>query len=95
MFEKISNQIGEFNYLFYDYILFTILALIILIPLIAIFVIKKRKNGNIETKHDIKNTSSKIINEQNTKSMNILKERLAKGEISKYEYDELKKEFEN
>ncbi|QLH03819.1 hypothetical protein C5F47_05255 [Nitrosopumilus cobalaminigenes] len=36
----------------------------------------------------------KIKNDQNNNSLNILKTRLAKGEITKAEYDELKKEFQ-
>lgn len=48
-----------------------------------------------QTPKDVtENDESSEINEQNAKSLKILKERLAKGEITKEEYDELKKEFE-
>ena len=39
-------------------------------------------------------TLEKIKDEQNTRSLKILKERLAKGEITKEEYEDLKKGFE-
>ena len=47
-----------------------------------------------ETPSPIQDNFSEINNEQNTKSLKILKERLARGDVSKEEYDELKKEFE-
>lgn len=50
-------------------------------------------NLNQTPKDETKNDESSEINEQNAKSLKILKERLAKGEITKEEYDELKKEF--
>lgn len=50
-------------------------------------------NLNQTPKDETENDESSEINEQNAKSLKILKERLAKGEITKEEYDELKKEF--
>lgn len=44
---------------------------------------------HIQQYHDNKNNSKK----DDVKNLGILKERLAKGEITKEEYDELKKEF--
>jgi uncharacterized membrane protein len=53
--------------------------------------IKKRKEGIPIGEEDKPVTE---ITNQNDKAMRILKQRLAKGEITKEEYDELKKEFE-
>jgi uncharacterized membrane protein len=96
MLEKITNQIGEYNYLFYDFILLMVLIVaIIIVTIIIIIILKKRMKSSTKTKDVVQKDISRINDEQNTKSINIIKERLAKGEISKEEYDKLKKEFEN
>ena len=94
MLDVITNQVGpKIDYLFYDFILLIPLAIIGVIITIVIIRIQRRKNqGDTITNLPQKDTTV-IKNEQNLKSLSILKERLAKGEITKEEYDKLKKEF--
>lgn len=70
------------------------LIIIGIIAAVVISAIRKRKNKDIIVQDNSKNYSTSI-KEQNEKSLKILKERLAKGEIKKDEYENLKKEFEN
>ena len=94
MLEKITNQIGGYDYLFYDFILLIPLIIIGVVIAVVIGIMRKRKNANAKVKDGPQENLTEIKHDQNIKSLNIIKERLAKGEISKEEYDELKKEFE-
>lgn len=72
------------------------LIIIGVIIAVVISVVRKRKNSNVIVKDDSKEDDvSTIKQEQNVNSLKILRERLAKGEITKEEYDNLKQEFEN
>ena len=68
----------------------TLIILIILIVIAAfvLLVIRARKQIKKMQKH------RDSLVEQDINALNIIKERLAKGEITKEEYDNLKKEFE-
>ena len=81
-----------------EIIWFILMILIIIIP-IAIW--KKRKknkaikeNQNFTSDHTNSSTENIQITKQNDDSTRILRERLAKGEITKDEYNDLKGEFE-
>ena len=94
MLEKIINQVGGYDYLFYDFILLIPLAIIGIIIAVVIG-IKRRKKGQDVMVDDFKQKDTLTFkDEQNTHSLKILRERLAKGEISKEEYNKLEKEFE-
>ena len=55
----------------------------------------QHENSSITSENqDDKATFNQKIDNDDLKNLGILKERLAKGEITKEEYDELKKEFE-
>jgi uncharacterized membrane protein len=69
------------------------LIIIAVIISVVISLVRKRTNSNIIVK-DENVDIRKIQEEQNTNSLKILKERLAKGEITKEEFNKLKIEFE-
>lgn len=70
-------------------------AIIISVAIPINYIIKWTKLYNKDTKQtQLRDSKEKTGKKQNEKSLKILKERLAKGEITKEEYDELKKEFE-
>jgi uncharacterized membrane protein len=81
----------------YGVIIIGILLLGIIVPIVLV-ISKSRKSykeGKEESLRDaVKVEKSKNIKSDDLKNLGILKERLAKGEITKKEYDELKKEFE-
>jgi len=81
---------GSFDY---GGILVLILIVIGIVGVIAVVKRRKRKQQIHETKPSDKKIDSKVEIEQNASALNILKGRLARGEISKDEYDKLKKEF--
>jgi len=88
-----SNMIGIIE-------LLLVIILFVIPIVVAVGIIRKRKNHPDVVKDEPKTKEvhteniATISDEQNVRSVKILRERLAKGEISKKEYDELKKEFE-
>jgi uncharacterized membrane protein len=62
---------------------------------VGVIVIRKRKRKPqvSETKTSDEKIEPSVETEQNERALNILKGRLVKGEITKEEYDKLKKEF--
>lgn len=94
MLETITNQVGVYDYLFYDFILLIPLAIIGIIIAVVIGIKRRKKVQNIIIHDTLPKNTQRIRDEQNNNSLNILKERLAKGEISKEEYNQLRKEFE-
>jgi len=94
-----SNQPSSYEEFTQSGMLGVVLLLIIVIPIGVIIAVvikrsKKPKHGEYqsydeyESEQDDENTSIDL------KNIGILKERLARGEITKDEYDELKREFE-
>ena len=76
-------------------LLWMIIIILLIVGIVVIILLKK--NSNKRKRIDDENHPQEILKKEsnNVKNMEILKERLAKGEITKQEYDELKKEFEN
>ncbi len=75
-----------------------ILAAIIIIPIVAVILIvkriKRRKSvRSTEIHYENKSHEDLKLKEQNAKALDILRNRLAKGEITREEYDRLSKEF--
>ncbi len=78
----------------FPYGLMTALPIIMAIPTYYVRKWTRLFNDSLNyPKEEIPQDDSSEISEQNARSLKILKERLAKGEITKEEYDELKKEF--
>ena len=68
-------------------LLYIIIPSIVIIVVVVIILRKRRLKNNSKLNNN-------IIDSQYENYFNILKERLARGEISKQEYDKLKKEFD-
>jgi uncharacterized membrane protein len=85
------------NFIALEMLILIILFVIIIVTVIAV-AIKRKSPSQVQEEPQIteefEENVSTITKEQDARSMKILKERLAKGEITKEEYDELKKEFE-
>lgn len=74
-----------------------ILAIVVMAIVIYLKTItnKKKKERSIQKYHKDKQRDLYTIKqEQNEKGLDLLKERLASGKITKEEYDNLKREFE-
>jgi uncharacterized membrane protein len=71
----------------------SLILIVIGIVVVAVIIKRKRKPQVNQTKTIDKKIESSVETEQNEKALSILKGRLAKGEITKEEYDKLKKEF--
>ena len=97
-----SNQPSSYEEFTQSGMLGVVLLLIIVIPIgvIIAVVIKRSKKAYNEGKREASGKGNNYSEDRSKKSstdqknIQILKERLAKGEITKQEYDELKKEFE-
>jgi len=91
-------SIGTQMILPFPYGIMIALPIIMAIPTHYVRKWTRQFNDNLsyaqESSSQISDNMSDINKEQNAKSLKILKERLARGDISKEEYDELKKEFE-
>jgi len=70
-----------------------ILGVIVIVSIIA--AVAKRKKKSVEIGMEDVGLTSNETQPKNEKPLKILKQRLAKGEITKEDYDELKKEFKN
>lgn len=77
-------------------IIFVIIIIAIIIPIKI--VLDNNKKKQINSYYSKSNTKRKdpdmVKQEQNEKGLDLLKERLVSGKITKEEYDDLKKEFE-
>lgn len=86
-----SNQIATNNAI----VGFVFLIVIIVIPItVGIYVYKRRKRKSVKPTFDDTTKYDEELRKHNTKALDILKNRLAKGEITKDEFDKLSKEFE-
>lgn len=72
----------------------SLILIVVIVVVIAVVIKKKRKPKTSQTNTVVEKIEPSVETEQNERALSILKGRLAKGEITKKEYDELKKEFE-
>lgn len=62
---------------------------------VVVAAVRRKKKKKVEIGLEDVGSNSEQTQDQNKKALSILKERLAKGEISKEEYEKLKEEFQN
>lgn len=90
-FEQTSSDISSSGIPF-GFIIFAIVIIVAII--VGVKIIMKSKKVHDEGRKEVfRNIKEDKISTADTKNLEILKERLAKGEITKDEYDKLKKEF--
>lgn len=88
----LKPQIHSSGVFGYDGVLTLAIIGITVVGFVVVFKIIKGKKQDSRDYHD-ENAETSVRKEQNDNALSILKERLAKGEITKAEYDDLKKEF--
>ena len=92
-YEIIPNPQSQGSY-GYGVILVLILIVVGIVIGVAVVIRKRKRKPQVsETKTSDEKIEPSVETEQNERALNILKGRLAKGEITKKEYDKLKKEF--
>lgn len=75
-----------------EWIFLIIIGIIVVAIILTVIKMMKKKTKEVVIE---KEEPVDEIKNQNEKAMKILKQRLAKGEISKEEYEKLKNEFKN
>lgn len=92
-YEIIQNPQSQGAY-GYGWILVLILIVVSIVIGVTVVIKKRRRKPQVsEIKTEDGKMKQSIEIEQNERALNILKGRLVKGEITKEEYDKLKKEF--
>lgn len=92
-YEIIPNPQAQGSYGYGGILVLILIVVGIVIGVTVVIRKRKRKPQVSETKTKDEKIEPSAETEQNERALNILKGRLAKGEITKEEYDKLKKEF--